>query len=378
MSTLNEPLVSVVIPTLNEGGTIGECIGRVITAYKIMGIDGEIIIADNSTDNTPNIAQSLGAKVVTPKKMGYGNAYREGFKHARGKYVVILDGDLTYDPLEIPKFIKLLEDGKADFVMGTRLKGDIKKGAMPPLHRYIGNPVLTWLLNVLFKAGISDSHCGMRAITRDALGELDLQTSGMEFASEMVIEAPRKGLKIAEVPISYYPRKGVSKLSSFSDGWRHLRFMMLYRPVPFLNIPGIIALLLGLALIIFIQIHGSSNDIRMHSFILGSFLILIGYHTLLSGLYIDAFGKTYGVSEKVGYIKRLMNYHSLERELIIGSALLLAGVILGISVILDWWMVGYGSIQEVQKAIMAMVLSMLGIETIFSSIIISLLLLNRD
>ncbi|MDD3565719.1 MAG: glycosyltransferase family 2 protein, partial [Methanothrix sp.] len=227
-------LVSLVIPAMDEEETIGECIRRARAVFEEMGIEGEVIVADSSGDATPEIAISLGAEVVRPEKLGYGNAYLAGFARARGRYIVMMDGDLTYDPADMPGFIRLLESGRADFVIGTRLKGQIEEGAMPALHRYLGNPLLTGILNLLFGAGISDAHSGMRAMTREALDRLHLRAGGMEFASEMVIEASRKGLSIEEVPITYHPRRGASKLRSFTDGWRHLRFMILYRPGPFL------------------------------------------------------------------------------------------------------------------------------------------------
>lgn len=371
------PLVSLVIPAMNEEETIGECIRRAKSVFEEMGLDGEIIVSDSSSDGTTGIAESMGATVVTPEKLGYGNAYLSAFKFARGKYIVIMDGDLTYDPCEMNKFLELLQSGRYDLVMGTRLHGDIRPGAMPVLHRYIGNPVLTWILNHLFSAGISDAHCGMRAITRDGLNLLNLHTGGMEFASEMVIEASHKKLRIAEVPITYYPRKGISKLSSFSDGWRHLRFMMLYRPVPFLLGPGLVALVLGLALAVRVSMISESNDLRMHSLILGSLLLIIGYQMFLAGLYFEAFGATYGVSGERVIVQKLMSYHSLEKELVIGILLLAAGVLLGAKVLFSWRAAGYGSLYEIQTAMMALILSILGIQTIFSGMFISLLLLNN-
>ncbi len=372
------PLVSLIIPTRDEEGTIGECVQRSITVFDQMGIEGEVIVADSSTGSTPEIARTLGAMVIRPERLGYGNAYLAGFEEAQGRFIVIMDGDLTYDPLEMPKFIELLESGKADFVIGTRLKGKIKKGAMPALHRYIGNPLLTWMLNLLFGAGISDSHCGMRAMTRDALDSLNLRAGGMEFASEMVIEASRKKLRIKEVPITYHPRKGASKLRSFSDGWRHVRFMMLYRPGPFLLIPGSVAIVSGLALTLFVLMQGSSQDLRTHSLILGSMLLIVGYQTLLSGLYVGAFGRSYGAEGGGGLAGRLMDYHSLEKELIVGMAFLAGGVLLGLDVIFGWVGAGYGNLQEVQKSVLAMVLTIMGIQTIFSAIFISLLLLRSE
>ena len=368
------PQVSLVIPTLNEAETIGECIQQANEGFKEMDLEGEIIVVDSSSDNTPKIAKSYGATVIVPDKLGYGNAYLSGFKHAHGKYIVLMDGDLTYNPREINKLISCLQNEDVDMVMGTRLKGEIKSGAMPALHRYIGNPFLTWVLNRLFAAGISDAHCGMRAITREALDRMNLKARGMEFASEMVIEAAAKNMKIAEVPITYYPRKGKSKLSSLSDGWRHLRFMMLYRPVPFLMVPGIIALIIGLALAAEVSLHEQN---RMHSLILGCLLLVIGYQMFLSGLYFAAFGVAYGVSSSSRVIEKLMSYHSLEKELLLGFLLLAFGTALGVMVLLDWRAVGFGALYQAQNAMMALILSILGIQTIFSGMFISLLLLNN-
>lgn len=367
------PLVSVIIPTRNEAETIAECIHKALAVFEEMGLEGEVVVADSSTDGTAEIAASSGARVIVPVKLGYGNAYLAGFKHASGRYLVLMDGDLTYDPLEMKKMLPLLISGDCDMVMGSRLKGDIRPGAMPALHRYVGNPFLTGVLNWLFASGISDAHCGLRAISRQALERLDLHTGGMEFASEMVIEASRKGLRIAEVPISYYPRRGESKLSSFSDGWRHLRFMMLYRPVPFLLLPGLLALGLGLSLTAGIYLQGGS---RMHSLVLGSLLLLTGYQMLLAGLYFGAFGAAYGFSSSA-LIEKLMSYHSLEKELLLGLLLLAAGVLLGARVLLSWSAAGFGQLDLLQNAMIAMILSIMGIQTIFSGMFISLLLLNN-
>jgi glycosyltransferase involved in cell wall biosynthesis len=369
------PLVSLIVPTKDEAETISELIHRARLEFQKMGIEGEIIVVDSSTDGTSNIAISNGALVIVPQKAGYGNAYMAGFEKARGKYIILIDGDLTYDPYEIKKILDPLLNENYDMVMGSRLKGKVLPGSMTPLHRYIGNPFLTWLLNKLFSTNISDAHCGFRAITQQALEILDLRTGGMEFASEMVIEAARKELRIAEVPITYYPRKGKSKLNSFSDGWRHLRFMILYRPVPFLLVPGLVALMLGLTLTLEVQLQGWS---RMHSMILGSLLLLIGYQLLLSGLYFGAFGEAYGLSKGSTFAQKLMSYHSLEKELVAGSILLIAGIALGVKVLLDWKTAGFGTLYEIQAATMSMIFTILGLQTIFSGLFISLLLLNRE
>jgi glycosyltransferase involved in cell wall biosynthesis len=368
------PLVSLIIPARNEAKTICEVIQGAEAAFKDMDLDGEVIVADSSTDDTSSIAIACGAKVVKPKNLGYGNAYIAGFQEAHGKYIVLMDGDMTYDPLEIKKVLAPLRSGSYDMVMGSRLKGEMRPGSMPALHRYIGNPLLTWLLNNLFAKGISDAHCGFRAITREGLDKLNLRTGGMEFASEMVIEASRKGLKISEVPISYYPRRGKSKLNSFSDGWRHLRFMMLYRPVPFLLIPGLVALLVGSALTLMVVLQGLP---RMHSLILAGLLLLVGYQLMLAGLYFGAFSQAYGLTMSSGLTKKLMSYHSLEKELVIGMGLLVLGIALGAKILVDWTMTGFGSLDKIQAATMAMIITILGVQTIFSGMFISLLLLNN-
>jgi glycosyltransferase involved in cell wall biosynthesis len=370
------PDVSLVIPTMNEVETICDCIQRARKVFEEMGLQGEVIVADSSDDGTFEAARACGAEVFRPGKLGYGNAYLEGFSHAKGCYVVIMDGDLTYDPQEMKGFLELLLEGKWDMVMGTRLKGRIEPGAMPVLHRYVGNPALTWILNSLFDTNISDAHCGMRAITREALDKLGLRAGGMELASEMVIEAASKGLRIAEVPITYRSRLGQSKLNSFSDGWRHLRFMLLYRPVPFLMVPGLLALAVGLVLAVGISLRVGA-EARMHTLILGSLLLIIGYQMLLAGLYFSAFGIAYGISGGLRILKKLMSYHSLEKELILGLGFLALGVVLGIKVILSWSASGFGSLYEIQTAMMAMILSIIGIQTTFSGMFISLLLLKN-
>ena len=211
------PTISIVMPSMNEKNTIEVCIQKSLAVIDNYKLDGEIIVVDNSTDGTDEIARSMGVIVIDSVK-GYGNAYIAGLSRSKGDYIAIMDADDTYNILELPKFLDILISGEADFVIGSRLKGTIKKGAMPLLHRHIGNPLLTWVLNILFKTRISDAHCGMRAFTRDALNKMNIKTHGMEMASEMVIEAADKGLRIKEVPITYDVRDTPSKLRSFQDG----------------------------------------------------------------------------------------------------------------------------------------------------------------
>lgn len=377
MDIHNTPLVSVIIPCMNEEKTIGICIQKALSTLKRESLEGEIIVSDSSTDRSREIAQNMGIKVVIPIRKGYGNAYLEGIRYSQGKYLLFTDADDTYDLNDIPKFIKPLNDNRADFVMGTRLKGDIKKGAMPILHRYIGNPILTGILNWLFNTNISDAHCGMRAISRSAYEKLDIKSEGMEYASEMVIEAARKRLRIIEVPVSYYPRITPSKLHSWLDGWRHLRFMMLYNPTPFLFVPGFLVFLLGVFMTITIIMRGDIITRGIHSFILGSLLAIIGIQMLSVGSYIQIYGILHNKIDKNGVTALLLDYHSLEVGLIIGLVLLSVGLILGVNIVYDWVSSNFGSIYQLRDAVIFMALISIGLQIIFSTLIISIFLLDN-
>lgn len=374
---MSHPLVSIVIPCMNEEMTIGVCIRKAISVLEQENLDGEIIISDNSTDNSRDIARKMGAKVVIPENKGYGNAFIEGFRHAKGTYVLLADADNTYDISEMPKFLKPLMDGDSDLVIGTRLKGDIKKNAMPWLHRFIGNPLLTGTLNELFKTKLSDAHCGMRAIRREAYYKLDMKSEGMEYASEMIIEAARKKLRISEVPITYYPRLTPSKLHTWGDGWRHLRFMMLYNPTPFFSIPGLFVLILGIFLTATLSIRGNVETTSLHSFILGSMLLITGAQMIATGLYMKVYGIIHNRIDKSGWTAKFMDYHSLEFGLILGIILYFAGIVFGSQVILKWIQSGYGSLSEVETAVISMTVAALGIQIIFSTLIISIFLLEQ-
>ena len=227
----DEVEVSVVMPCLNEEAAIGLCVETAMKALAGMGVRGEVVVVDNgSTDRSAYIAESMGARIVHEPVPGYGNAYRKGIKGARGRYIVMGDSDGTYDFGVISQFVEPLRNG-ADMVIGTRLRGRIEPGAMPWLHRYVGNPVLTGLLNLMFRVHLSDSHCGLRALKREAYERLRLSTPGMEFASELLIEAVRKRLRYQEIPIRYMRRTGGEpKLRTWRDGWRHLRLMLVEAP----------------------------------------------------------------------------------------------------------------------------------------------------
>ena len=372
------PLVSIIIPCMNEEKTIGICIQKVLSALKRENMEGEIIVADSSTDNSREIAKNLGAKIVIVEKKGYGNAYMEGVSHAQGKYLFFADADNTYDFDDIPKFLKPLIDNRADFVIGTRLKGDIKKGSMPWLHRYIGNPILTGILNWLFNTKISDAHCGMRAIAEDAYEKLNIQSQGMEFASEMIIEAARKRLRISEIPIAYYPRETPSKLHSWGDGWRHLRFMMLYNPTPFFYIPGILLFIFGIFMTVGLAARSDMEIIRIHSFILGSVVTIVGLQILVTGGYMNVYGIIQGKIDKKGLTAKIMDYHSLEAGLVIGIILFTSGMILGASVVYKWISSGFGSLSEIKSVIVSMILVAVGVQMALFSLIVSVFILNKE
>lgn len=375
---LSTPVISIVMPSMNEERTIRTCIEKAHRVFRHYGVEGEIIVVDNSSDSTPKIARSLGSRVIS-SVIGYGNAYITGLANARGEYIAIADADNTYDLEELPRFLDHLMKGEADFVIGTRLKGDIKEDSMPWLHQHIGNPFLTWLLDNLFSINISDAHCGMRAFTRDALDKLSFKTKGMEFASEMIIEAAHKGLRITEVPITYYQRDAPSKLRSFHDGWRHVRFMMLYRPVPFLFVPGAIVMLIGTFMTVSLLLRGSVVDQRLHSFILGSMLLIIGAQILATGSYVKTYGLIHGLYEKNDiHNNKLLTYHSMEKELLVGFIVLGMGVSLGSYIVYEWIAAGYGSIFKIEYAIISMVFIAIGIQVIFGAIFMSMMLLETN
>jgi len=371
------PDISVILPALNEETTIGMCIGKIQQVFRSMGIRGEVIVSDSSTDATPEIAQSMGAIIVHPDHRGYGYAYLEAFRHARGRYIVIGDADNTYDFLELPLLIRKLDEG-ADLVIGSRFKGEILDGAMIPLHRYIGNPLLTWVLNKVFGTDFSDTHSGFRAIRADSLKRLNLQSWGMEFASEMLIKASREGLTITEVPITYHPRGTPSKLSSYSDGWRHLRFILLLRPMPFLTVPGILCTLFGLVLMAAFYTSANNPDGRTHSFILGTILLTGGFQLLLSGVVIKVYSAVHGFERREGMVEELLNYQTLEKLLVAGSVLVLAGLIIGGYILWGWMVAGFGSLNQIRNAVLSLSLVIIGLEIVFIAVFISMMCLNGD
>ena len=371
------PLVSVVMPCLNEEENITECVTRALEVMARAGIDGEVVVADNySDDRSADFAAEAGARVVLEPRRGYGSAYLAGFAAAHGRYIVMLDADLTYDFDDIPRFVEQLEAG-AQLVMGNRMD-DIQPGAMPWLHRYVGNPVLTGVLNLFFDTGVKDAHCGMRALRRDVLPSLDLRTTGMEFASEMVIRAAKEGLEIREVPIRYHPRGGESKLSTFRDGWRHLRFLLVHSPTYLFIVPGLAMALLGALLAVTvlarIDLFGRTWDI--HVMIAGALLMIVGTQVTAMGVCAHAYG-TYFMGTKDRWFDALRARFRLEHGLLLGAAVTLAGIALCAYVVITWIERGFGRLAEERIAVLATAVVVIGIQIFFSSFLLSILGLRR-
>jgi glycosyltransferase involved in cell wall biosynthesis len=372
------PLVSVVIPCLNEAENIEQCVEAALAALREMDVPGEVVVADNnSEDDSTRLAERAGARVIVERRRGYGSAYLAGFEASRGRYIVMADADLTYDFNEIPRFVAELEAG-AEMVIGDRMD-NIQPGAMPWLHRYIGNPILTGLLNLFFRTGISDAHCGMRALRRDVLPRLDLRTTGMEFASEMVIRASKEKLRIAEFPIEYHPRGGESKLSSFRDGWRHLRFLLVHSPNHLFIFPG--AVLAGLGTLIILITETELNLFGrawgVHAIIGGALLMIVGTQVLALGLCAHAYG-TYFMGEKDPWFDRMRSRFRLEHGLLLGSLFVLIGIVLGGVILASWIAHGFGSLSYERLAVVAASLVIVGIQIFFSSFLLSILGLRRN
>jgi glycosyltransferase involved in cell wall biosynthesis len=369
--------VSVVIPCLNEEENIERCVTMALEVMAREGIDGEVVVADNdSDDRSAELAAAAGARVVHEPRRGYGSAYLAGFAAARGAYIVMADADLTYDFNEIPRFVAALQDG-AQLVMGDRMD-NIQPGAMPWLHRYVGNPVLSGVLNLFFRTGVRDAHCGMRALRRDVLPVLDLRATGMEFASEMVIRASKEGLDIREFAIEYHPRSGESKLSSFRDGWRHLRFLLVHSPTHLFIIPGLVLTVVGalVALTVLAQVDIFGRTWDLHAMIGGSLFMIVGTQVLALGLCAHAYG-TYFMGEKDPWFDRMRARFRLEHGLLLGGSLAFLGLVIAAVIVGIWIHRGFGAISEERLAVAAATLLIVGIQIFFSSFLLSILGLRR-
>jgi glycosyltransferase involved in cell wall biosynthesis len=376
------PAISVVIPCLDEAETIAECVAKARRGIAASGLPGEVLVVDNgSTDGTPELAAAAGARVVHESRRGYGSAYLRGFREARGRYLVMGDGDGSYDFEDVPRFVAPLHGGDADLVMGTRLRGTILPGAMPWSHRWIGNPILSGMLRLFYRTRVSDSHCGMRSFTREALARMGLRTTGMELASEIVVTALRSRLRLDEIPITYHPRGGVSKLNGLRDAWRHVRFMLLFSPSHLFLLPGIALCAVGALLVLLLgggprEMFGRVWD--YHALLFGCLAVILGYNLVLFDVFAKSFSMAAGLAQPRQWLARLLAAFTLERGVLLGGLAFAAGLLLEGKIFLDWVRSGYGPLMAVRGIVVGMTLMVLGSQTAFASFLLGLTLLSRQ
>jgi glycosyltransferase involved in cell wall biosynthesis len=375
--TVVDPVrVSVVIPCLNEAATIAECVTRAREVLEAQRVATEVIVVDNgSDDDSANLARAAGAVVIDEQRRGYGSAYLAGFDAARGDYIVMVDADLTYDVLEIPRFLRELESG-AELVVGNRMQ-NIQPGAMPWLSR-VGNPLLSGFLNLLFRTNVSDAHCGLRALRRDLLPRLGLHSSGMEFASEMVIRASQEKAEVRELSIALHPRAGTSKLSPFRDGWRHLRLMLVYQPNFLFVLPGLVMLLVGLLFMVLVLARTPvfGHSFFLHTLIGGSLLIIAGSQLIAFALCARVYAHLH-LGHPDATIERLRGRVRLEHGLLLGGTIAFTGLALEGVIVGQWLARGLGNLYEERLAVVAATLVIVGMQIFFTSFLLAILGLRR-
>ena len=370
----DDPLVSVVIPCLDEAEAIETCVREARRALSEGGLAGEVVVVDNgSADGSGGLARAAGARVVYEPRRGYGRAYLSGFDAARGRYIVMGDGDGSYDFRDLRRFVEELDAG-ADLVLGSRLQGRIHDGAMPWLHRRIGNPLLTGMLNLFFGTRVSDAHCGMRAFRRSVLPRLDLRSTGMELASEQLLRASKCGLDIREIPIEYRPRSGQSKLSTLTDGWRHLRLLLVHSPTWLFLVPGSVLLLLGVltATVVLGDLELFGRHWQLHALIAAALLAIVGSQVLEFGAFARAYA-FWHLGEPDSLFNHLRGRVRFELALACGLLLLLVGLTSCVWIVILWMQRGLGPLREEKLAIVGGTLVVLGIQIIFGSFLLSIL-----
>jgi glycosyltransferase involved in cell wall biosynthesis len=377
--------LSVVMPCLNEAETVETCVRKALGFFDEHGVDGEVVIADNgSTDGSQQLAREAGARVVPVTDKGYGNALMGGIRAARGTYVVMGDADDSYDFTSLMPFLTELRDG-ADLVMGNRFKGGIAPGAMPPLHKYLGNPVLSFVGRLFFRSRIGDFHCGLRGFRRESILRLGLQTGGMEFASEMVVRCTLAKYDVREVPTTLSPdgRSRAPHLSTWRDGWRHLRFLMLYSPRWLFLIPGLLLMTLGLVGSIALSagpIHVGDIAFDVDTLVGTSAMLVIGFQAVLFALLTKVYAMEEGFLPHDKRVQRIVDSWSLERGLVVGGLLALAGLVGLVASLVHWQGHSFGqlnprdSLRIVEPAATALVMSF---QMIFASLFVSILAIRR-
>ena len=377
--------LSIVMPCLNEAATVGICVQKAIAALERHGIRGEVIIADNgSTDGSQQIALDCGARLVPVERRGYGSALQSGIAAARGQFVLMGDADDTYDFSQLDEFVAKLREG-FDLVMGNRFRGKILPGAMPALHRYLGNPVLTGIGRLFFKSPVGDFHCGLRAFRKDAIEGLGLRTMGMEFASEMIVKAAAFGLRVTEIPTTLSPdrRDRPPHLRTWRDGWRHLRFLLLYSPRWLFLYPGIALFALGILVSAFLlpgpkKIGNVVFDI--HTLLFAAMAILIGFQSAVFATFTKVFAISEGLLPEDPRLTRMFQYITLELGLVVGILLILAGVGAWVLGLVNWRIHEFGPLdpeETLRIVIPGMVSFTLGFQIILSSFFLSVLGMSR-
>jgi glycosyltransferase involved in cell wall biosynthesis len=369
------------MPCLNEAATVGRCVQQARRFLEQAGVEGEVLVADNgSSDDSRTLAAQAGARVITVAQRGYGAALNAGIAAARGRYVIMGDADESYDFSRLEDFVAKLRAGYP-LVMGNRFRGGIEPGAMPALHRYLGNPVLSFVGRLFFRAKISDFHCGLRGFEREAACALDLRTSGMEFASELVVRAALAGWRIAEVPTTLRPdgRGRPPHLRSWRDGWRHLRFLLLFSPRWLFLYPGIALLALGTALttaLYFTPLHFLGAGLDIHSMLYASAAALLGLQLCLFALFARISAQAAGLLPRQPALERLLKLLSLERGLLLGLALAAAGFAWSAAAFWHWREAGFGALDPramMRDTIPAAALMIGGMEVMLASFLVSLL-----
>ena len=374
------------MPCLNEDETLATCIRKASACLQRLGVSGEVIVADNgSTDGSIEIAHRMGARVVRVPVSGYGAALRAGIEASRGEFVIMADADDSYDFSKLDAFVERLRAGD-ELVIGNRFRGGIAPGAMPRLHRYLGNPVLSLIGRVFFHARVGDFHCGMRGVRRSSVLALGLRTTGMEFASEMIVKAVLHRLRVSEVPTTLSPdgRSRRPHLRTWRDGWRHLRFLLLYSPRWLYLYPGVAMMLIGTAVIIWLLpgprfVGGVGFDVQTMLFAGGA--IVLGYQAVLFAVLSKVFAITEGLLPEDTRLNKLLGYVRLETGLLFGGLLLVAGLIGSVAAFFEWEATSYGPLnpsQTVRVTVPSLIAVMLGFETLLASFFLSLLGIRRS
>ena len=369
--------ICVVMPCLNEEESVAECVRCALEGIGRSGLVGEVVVCDNgSSDRSVELAEAAGARVVHQPAKGYGNAYLKGFAESKGRYIVMGDSDLTYDFRRLDVLVAPLVDGSAEYVLGSRFAGEIKRGAMTFSHRYIGNPVLTRILNLFFGLRSSDAHSGLRAFTREAFERMDLRCEGMEFASEIVIKAGQCKLRVAEVPIDYHARVGETKLRTFRDGWRHLRFMLLLAPNWLFLYPGVLLFLLGMvgqSVLLSATVTVAGHELNVHFSALFAMLALLGFQAMVFAAFAHAWADMFGLEEPTRVTMWVRDGFTLERGLIVAVGFFGTGLAIDVYILVVWIEKYFCDLAALRPALFALTLMVLGGQMAFSSFFLGLL-----